>query len=259
MPAWGIVLFRQALESKANGSLADPTTSHSSFLDDPSSTDDNHGWEVSIHHLLFVSSAAGYTVLSAATVWLLWATWRRLHLSKRLGRVGAEPCILVTRAPKTTQQCIKQGRFWPLSPWVVNLNFPAPGLGGSGWSQRAFMLALWPYCNSFHVGQVRLVLELCDLGNLKEFLGRRGFQLGNGMHDMPAIVATALDIARAMLHLHTENIIHSDLKVRPAGTARYGCVLERRLVQYLQLAPRLRLQPSRVLQRPQKVQLRHNW
>lgn len=71
---------------------------------------------------------------------------------------------------------------------------------------------------SRHGGQVRLVLELCDLGNLKEFLGRGGFQLGNGMHDMAAIVATSLDIARAMLHLHTENIIHSDLKVGPAGT-----------------------------------------
>lgn len=61
--------------------------------------------------------------------------------------------------------------------------------------------------------QVRLVLELCDFGNLKEFLSRGGFKLPDARLDMAAIVATALDIARAMLHLHTENIIHSDLKV----------------------------------------------
>lgn len=61
--------------------------------------------------------------------------------------------------------------------------------------------------------QLRLVLEMADLGNLKEFLGRGGFRLPDTQHDMAAIVATALDITRAMLHLHTENIIHSDLKV----------------------------------------------
>jgi serine/threonine protein kinase len=60
---------------------------------------------------------------------------------------------------------------------------------------------------------VRLVLELCDLGNLKDFLTRGGFKTADGQPNMPAILATALDVARAMLHLHTENIVHSDLKV----------------------------------------------
>jgi serine/threonine protein kinase len=58
---------------------------------------------------------------------------------------------------------------------------------------------------------------MADLGNLKEFVGRSGFVLPGGQRNMAAIVATAMDIARAMLHLHTENIIHSDLKVSPAS------------------------------------------
>lgn len=61
--------------------------------------------------------------------------------------------------------------------------------------------------------QLRLVLEMADLGNLKDFLRRGGFALPDGRRDMAAITATALDVARAMLHLHTESIIHSDLKV----------------------------------------------
>jgi serine/threonine protein kinase len=54
---------------------------------------------------------------------------------------------------------------------------------------------------------------MADLGNLKDFLRRGGFSLTDGQRDMAAIVSTALDIARAMVHLHTECIIHSDLKV----------------------------------------------
>jgi serine/threonine protein kinase len=62
--------------------------------------------------------------------------------------------------------------------------------------------------------QVRLVLELCDRGSLKELLTAGGLRKADGKPDMVGVVATALDIARAMLHLHSENIIHSDLKVR---------------------------------------------
>jgi serine/threonine protein kinase len=61
--------------------------------------------------------------------------------------------------------------------------------------------------------QVRLVLELCDRGSLKELLNTGGLRVADGKPDMVGVVATALDVARAMLHLHSENIIHSDLKV----------------------------------------------
>eukprot|EP00878_Enallax_costatus_P022137 GHUV01023476.1.p1 GENE.GHUV01023476.1~~GHUV01023476.1.p1 ORF type:complete len:648 (+),score=136.49 GHUV01023476.1:46-1944(+) len=68
-----------------------------------------------------------------------------------------------------------------------------------------------------HGWEVRLVLELCDRGSLKELLNNGGLRNPEtNKPDMVGIVATALDIARAMLHLHSENIIHSDLKVRGA-------------------------------------------
>lgn len=35
----------------------------------------------------------------------------------------------------------------------------------------------------------------------------------DGGRDMLAVLDTALDVARAMLHLHDNNILHSDLKV----------------------------------------------
>jgi serine/threonine protein kinase len=63
---------------------------------------------------------------------------------------------------------------------------------------------------------VRLVLELCDRGNLKEHLMAGGCPAPPAaQQDMRAILATAIDVACAMVHLHTENIVHSDLKVRP--------------------------------------------
>lgn len=62
--------------------------------------------------------------------------------------------------------------------------------------------------------QVRLVLELCDMGTLQELLRRGAFrQQPGGQPDMAPLLATASDVVRAMHHLHTTNIIHGDLKV----------------------------------------------
>jgi serine/threonine protein kinase len=57
------------------------------------------------------------------------------------------------------------------------------------------------------------VLELCDLGTLQEFLVKGGFKRPTGQYDMAGLIATMQDVARAMHHLHSENIIHGDLKV----------------------------------------------
>lgn len=51
------------------------------------------------------------------------------------------------------------------------------------------------------------------MGTLQDLLARGGFRNPAGDYNMAGLVATAADVARAMLHLHTEHIIHGDLKV----------------------------------------------
>eukprot|EP00775_Hariotina_reticulata_P010053 gene10053-10209_t len=66
-----------------------------------------------------------------------------------------------------------------------------------------------------HSWEVQLVLEYCDQGSLRQLLNKKdSFTRPDGSRDMELILDTALDVARAMLHLHSENIIHSDLKAR---------------------------------------------
>jgi serine/threonine protein kinase len=89
--------------------------------------------------------------------------------------------------------------------------------------------------------QLRLVLEMADLGNLKDFLRRGGFTLTDGQRDMAAVVSTALDIARAMLHLHTECIIHSDLKVSDLCRGLGGAVAGQRRCQICEAGHHLNL------------------
>ncbi|KAI8468020.1 MAG: kinase-like domain-containing protein [Monoraphidium minutum] len=61
--------------------------------------------------------------------------------------------------------------------------------------------------------EVRLVLEYCDRGNLRTQLDAPGaFLLPDGSRDMLSVVSCALDVAKAMLHLHSVNVLHSDLK-----------------------------------------------
>jgi serine/threonine protein kinase len=61
--------------------------------------------------------------------------------------------------------------------------------------------------------QVRLICEYCDKGSLREALDLGAFKLPDGGVNYPAVLDTAVEIVRAVLHLHQRNVLHSDLKV----------------------------------------------
>jgi serine/threonine protein kinase len=58
---------------------------------------------------------------------------------------------------------------------------------------------------------VRLVLEYCDKGCLRDALDGGIFKLGPDGVNYLAVLDTAADVAKAMLHLHSCNVLHSDL------------------------------------------------
>ncbi|KAL6760519.1 kinase-like domain-containing protein [Haematococcus lacustris] len=64
-----------------------------------------------------------------------------------------------------------------------------------------------------HSYEVRLVLEYCDKGSLREALDQGAFMGPSGLN-YRAVLDTALDVAKAMLHLHSLNVLHADLKAR---------------------------------------------
>lgn len=63
------------------------------------------------------------------------------------------------------------------------------------------------------MGQVRIILEFCDLGNLRDALDQGILKGKNGKPDYAAVLDTAVEIASGMVHLHASNIVHADLKV----------------------------------------------
>ncbi|KAG2498087.1 hypothetical protein HYH03_003845 [Edaphochlamys debaryana] len=72
---------------------------------------------------------------------------------------------------------------------------------------------LSPDSSSIHSYEVRLVLEFCDKGSLKDALLEDAFY-SEGAPNMAAILETAADVAKAMVHMHSANVLHSDLKAR---------------------------------------------
>lgn len=60
--------------------------------------------------------------------------------------------------------------------------------------------------------QIQLVLEFCDRGCLRDVLDA-GVLFGAGGLNYHAILDTAADVAKAMLHLHLNDVLHGDLKV----------------------------------------------
>ncbi|GLC35525.1 hypothetical protein PLESTB_000198200 [Pleodorina starrii] len=67
--------------------------------------------------------------------------------------------------------------------------------------------------STVHSYEVRLVLEFCDKGSLKDALDQHAFMQGNAFN-LGAMLETASDIAKAMVHMHAANVLHSDLKAR---------------------------------------------
>jgi serine/threonine protein kinase len=62
--------------------------------------------------------------------------------------------------------------------------------------------------------EVQLVLEYCEHGSLRSLLDKGVFISHDpGGTNHLAVLEVAADIARGMLHLHTQNVVHSDLKV----------------------------------------------
>lgn len=82
--------------------------------------------------------------------------------------------------------------------------------------------------------QVRLVLEYCDRGCLRDALDRGAFRLPDGSVNYAAVLDTAVEVGQAVAHLHRRNVLHSDLKVRRPACGRpplavASCVPPRRL------------------------------
>ncbi|KAG2443738.1 hypothetical protein HXX76_002084 [Chlamydomonas incerta] len=81
---------------------------------------------------------------------------------------------------------------------------------------------------SIHSYEVRLVLEFCDKGSLKDALDSHVF-MQSGSLNLAAMLETAADVAKAMVHMHAANVLHSDLKARnimlkSSGTEGRGIV-----------------------------------
>jgi serine/threonine protein kinase len=76
-------------------------------------------------------------------------------------------------------------------------------------------------CLSHYHAQVWLVLEYCDKGTLKDAVEQGAYFGASGLN-YAAILDTALDIARAMTHLHSLGVLHGDLKAKNVLLKSHG-------------------------------------
>ncbi|KAJ9517261.1 hypothetical protein QJQ45_009127 [Haematococcus lacustris] len=62
--------------------------------------------------------------------------------------------------------------------------------------------------------EVKLVLELCDSGSLRDALEQGAFILPDATLNYAAVLDTAADLAKACIHMHRHGVLHSDIKAR---------------------------------------------
>ncbi len=60
--------------------------------------------------------------------------------------------------------------------------------------------------------EVQMVMELCDLGNLRNMLDEGLMLTSDGRINYMGMLELCAGIANGMLHLHQQNIVHGDLK-----------------------------------------------
>ncbi|KAG2431465.1 hypothetical protein HXX76_009480 [Chlamydomonas incerta] len=89
----------------------------------------------------------------------------------------------------------------------VSLTDPTGGAGSGGGGGAP----LAPGAGGIHSYEVQLVLEYCDRGCLRDALDAGAFFSAEGLN-YPAILDTAADVAKALLHLHLNDVLHGDLK-----------------------------------------------
>ena len=58
------------------------------------------------------------------------------------------------------------------------------------------------------------MLEYCDRGSLRDALDGEAFNMPDGTLNYCAVLDTTIDLGKAMIHLHTRNVLHSDFKAR---------------------------------------------
>lgn len=74
--------------------------------------------------------------------------------------------------------------------------------------------------------QVSLVLEFCDWGSLRTALDAGAFFAEDNSLNYAAILDTAADVAKAMLHLHKNHVGGSCWPRRLSCVSAHGCVLD---------------------------------
>ncbi|KAI8463487.1 MAG: hypothetical protein J3K34DRAFT_145885 [Monoraphidium minutum] len=93
---------------------------------------------------------------------------------------------------------------------------PAAGGGAVGGAESAWSCGRTSAASKVSNFEVCLVLEYCEKGSLRDALDGGAFYMDEERRrvNYAAVLDTAADVARAMLHLHRQQIIHSDLKAR---------------------------------------------